>query len=120
VSIDPNQELAAQVYREFGMERAEARHIIEFIAAAGWVSPDQHRAEVERADDMNEEIVNCRVLEYKAVIARVEALAVEAQDDMDRANAEVEAEAGRPSTMRAFVLVDDLRAALAEPESHDD
>ncbi len=49
----------------------------------------------------------------KAAIARVEALAEAAQADMDAANAEVEAEAGRPSTMRAFVLVDDLRAALA-------
>lgn len=41
---DPKQDLAALIYSEFGMERAEAGRIAEFVSAAGWVSPEEAEA----------------------------------------------------------------------------
>lgn len=42
MSAEPKPvELTEAIYREFGMERAEAAHIAEFVGESGWASPEE-------------------------------------------------------------------------------
>jgi hypothetical protein len=85
----------------------DARNAIEAMQAAGWVSPEEHRVVVERADDLNAEIADCRMAEYASAIARVEA--VRAKWD--------ERGAGTLNDWQwCRQMLDDLTAALAEPK----
>jgi len=54
-----------------------------------------------------------------AKVARVEALATAKEDDTAQANATPDPLTGRHSTMRAFVLTTELRAALADESAQD-
>lgn len=75
----------------------------------------------DRSEHIAADLVTHVLADREAALReRVEALAEEAQHDIDQTNATPDPLTGRHSTMRAFVLVDDLRAALDQTRGPSD